>query len=99
MRDCVKIFQPRGETSKIQAAKRYDRPDTFALEKWSKIAKSEKRALSYGEEYLKTRWPNNTAKTTIWARSLFTEAEFEHEPASVINPGHVAASYYKKLAG
>lgn len=64
----------------------------------SKIAKVEKRALAYGEEYLKSRWPNNTAKTTIWARSLFTEAEFEHEPASVINPGHVAASYYKKLA-
>jgi chromosome partitioning protein len=64
----------------------------------SKIAKAEKRALSYGEEYLKSRWPDNTAKTTIWARSLFTEAEFEHEPASVINPGHTAAGYYKKLA-
>lgn len=64
----------------------------------SKIAKAEKRALAYGEEYLNARWPNNIAKTTVWARSLFTEAELEHEPASVINPGHVAATYYKKLA-
>jgi len=63
-----------------------------------RIAKAEKRALAYGEEYLKSRWPNNSAKTTVWQRSLFTEAEFEHEPASVINPGHVAAAYYKKLA-
>ncbi|TKF30374.1 ParA family protein, partial [Vibrio sp. F13] len=48
--------------------------------------------------YLAERWPNNTAKTTIWDRSLFTEAEMEHEPASVINRGHVAARYYKELA-
>ena len=27
------IFQARGELSKIQTAKRYDRPDTFALVK------------------------------------------------------------------
>ncbi|RBW47287.1 ParA family protein [Psychromonas sp. B3M02] len=64
----------------------------------SKIAKSEKRAIAYGEGYLKSRWVENTSKTTIWARSLFTEAEFEHEPASITNPGHVAASFYKKLA-
>ncbi len=64
----------------------------------SKISRTAKRALSYGTEYLTERWPNNTSKTVIWERSLFTEAEFEHEPASVIKAGHVAASYYKDLA-
>ncbi|GAL15144.1 hypothetical protein JCM19233_6162 [Vibrio astriarenae] len=64
----------------------------------SKIAKAEKKALTYGTEYLQERWPNNHSKTVIWARSLFTEAEYSHEPASVINAGHVAARYYKELA-
>ena len=58
----------------------------------------EKRAVEYGQEYLKTRWPDNIAKTTIRQSTLFTEAELEHEPASVINPGHVAAGFYKKFA-
>jgi chromosome partitioning protein len=64
----------------------------------SKIAKAEKKALAYGTEYLQERWPNNHSKTVIWARSLFTEAEYSHEPASVISAGHVAARYYKELA-
>ena len=64
----------------------------------SKINKVAKKALDYGSGYLAERWPNNIAKTTIWDRSLFTEAEMEHEPASVINRGHVAARYYKELA-
>ncbi len=58
----------------------------------------EKRAVEYGKEYLKSRWPNNIAKTTIRQSTLFTEAELEHEPASVINPGHIAAGFYKKFA-
>ncbi|WP_206208453.1 AAA family ATPase [Vibrio sp. H11] len=64
----------------------------------SKISKTAKKALDYGCSYLANRWPNNTANTTIWDRSLFTEAEMEHEPASVVNRGHVAAVYYKDLA-
>lgn len=64
----------------------------------SKISKTAKKALEYGEEYLSERWPENKSKTIIWDRSLFTDAEFEHEPASVTNRGHVAARYYKELA-
>lgn len=64
----------------------------------SKIAKTEKKALTYGTEYIQERWPDNHSKTTIWARSLFTEAEYNHEPASVLNAGHAAARYYKELA-
>lgn len=64
----------------------------------SKISKTAKKALAYGQEYLNSRWPENTSKTIIWDRSLFTEAEYEHEPVSVINKGHVAARYYKELA-
>ena len=64
----------------------------------SKISKIAKKSLAYGEEYLSSRWPNNTTKTTIWERSLFSDAEIEHEPASVINKGHAAAIFYKNLA-
>lgn len=64
----------------------------------SKISKAAKRSIAYGTEYLSERFPNNTAKTTIWDRTLFTDAEFEHEPASVVSSGHVAAVFYKKLA-
>ncbi|MCD9496863.1 MULTISPECIES: ParA family protein [Photobacterium] len=64
----------------------------------SKISKIAKKALDYGKGYLQGRWPKNTAKTTIWDRSLFTEAEMLHEPASVVKSGHVAARYYKELA-
>ena len=64
----------------------------------SKVSKAAKKSLDYGVEYLSGRWPDNTSKTTIYDRSLFTEAEMEHEPASVINRGHVAARYYKDLA-
>lgn len=64
----------------------------------SKISKTARKALDYGTDYLAERWPNNIASTTIWDRSLFTEAEMEHEPASVVNRGHVAARYYKELA-
>ncbi|EDQ00903.1 Chromosome partitioning ParA family protein [Shewanella benthica KT99] len=64
----------------------------------SKISRTARRALSYGKEYLAGRWPNNTSKTVIWERSLFTEAEFEHEPVSALKAGHVASSYYKDLA-
>ncbi len=64
----------------------------------SKISKTVKKALDYGTNYLTSRWPDNTAKVTIWDRSLFTEAEMEHEPVSVVNRGHVAARYYKDLA-
>ncbi|NOH36535.1 ParA family protein [Vibrio chagasii] len=64
----------------------------------SKVSKTAKKALDYGTGYLRERWPENTAKTTIWERSLFTEAEMEHEPASIVNRGHVAALYYKELA-
>lgn len=64
----------------------------------SKISKTAKKARAYGEEYLATRWPNNTAKTTIWERAIFSDAEMEHEPVSVVNKGHVAARFYKDLA-
>ncbi len=64
----------------------------------SRIQKSAKRAFTYGSEYLKERWPEQTTKTIVWERSLFVEAEFEHKPASVTNKSHVAARYYKDLA-
>lgn len=64
----------------------------------SKISRVAKKSISYGKEYLSERWPDNTAKTIIWERSLFTEAEFEHEPVSALKKGHVAASYYRDLA-
>jgi chromosome partitioning protein len=64
----------------------------------ARIHKSAKRAFTYGTEYLKERWPEQTTKTIIWERSLFVEAEFEHNPASVTNKAHVGARYYKDLA-
>lgn len=82
----------------IQDVKFIDEEDIKFMVVPSKISKTARKALEYGTSYLKERWPNNTAKTTIWDRSLFTEAEMEHEPASIINKGHVAARYYKELA-
>lgn len=82
----------------IQDVKFVDEDEIKFLVVPSKISKTAKKALDYGTSYLNERWPSNTAKTTIWDRSLFTEAEMEHEPASVINKGHVAARYYKELA-
>jgi len=64
----------------------------------ARIQKSAKRAFTYGTEYLKERWPEQTTNTVIWERSLFVEAEFEHNPASITNKAHVAARYYKDLA-
>lgn len=64
----------------------------------SKIDKRATKSIDYGTSYLQSRWPDNTAKTTIWERSVFSEAEMQHEPVSVINRGHVAARYYKELA-
>lgn len=82
----------------IQDVTFIDEDDIKFLVVPSKIDKRAKKAFDYGVEYLTARWPNNTAKTTIWDRSLFSEAEFEHSPASALNPGHVAAVYYKDLA-
>lgn len=64
----------------------------------SKINKVAKKSLEYGRSYLQERWPLNTAKTTIYERSLFVEAELEHLPASILNKGHSASRYYKDLA-
>lgn len=63
-----------------------------------RIDKRAKKSLEYGEQYLSVRWPNNVSKTTIWDKTLFTAAEMDHEPASVVNAGHVAAMYYRDLA-
>lgn len=82
----------------IQDVKFCDEEDIKFLVVPSKIQKTARKALDYGRSYLAQRWPNNTANTTIWERSLFTEAEMEHEPASVVNRGHAAAVYYKELA-
>lgn len=82
----------------IQDVKFIEEDEISFLVVASKINKTAKKSLAYGQEYLASRWPNNTAKTIIWDRSLFAESEYEHEPASVINRGHVAARYYKELA-
>jgi len=63
-----------------------------------KIAKAAKKSLAYGTEYLAGRFPNNTAKTTIWYREVFGDAELDHEPVSVFSKGHQAAMFYKNLA-
>lgn len=82
----------------IQDVKFIEEEDIKFMVVPSKISKIAKKSLDYGHSYLSARWPNNTASTIIWDRSLFSEAEMEHEPASVINKGHVAARYYKALA-
>lgn len=64
----------------------------------SKIDKRAKKSLTYGIEYCEERFPDNTAKTTIWQRSDFTDAEFRSLPCSVANPASEAAMYYKNLA-
>ena len=48
------IFQSGGRVPKIQAAKRYDRPDTFALEKLRKTSREE----IYGQKTLETTADN-----------------------------------------
>ncbi len=82
----------------IQDVKFCDEEDIKFIVVPSKISKTAKKALDYGQSYLQSRWPDNTAKTTIWDRSAFTDAEMQHEPVSVVNRGHVAARYYKELA-
>ena len=82
----------------IQDTRFIDEDDIKFLVVPSNIDKRARKSLEYGNEYLSERWPNNTAKTTIWKRELFTEAEMEHLPASVLKPGHDAALYYRDLA-
>lgn len=82
----------------IQDVKFIDEDDIKFLIVPSKVNKTATRSLNYGQEYLSERWPNNTAKTTIWDRAAFSEAELEHEPISVIRPKHEAATFYKNLA-
>ena len=82
----------------IQDVKFIDEDDIKFMVVPSKISKTAKKTLSFGTSYLSERWPEQISKTTIWDRTLFTEAEMEHEPASTINKGHVAAMYYKNLA-
>ncbi|MBV7264345.1 AAA family ATPase [Photobacterium sp. WH24] len=64
-----------------------------------KVDRRERKSFEYGKAYLSERWPDNHVKTTIYARTLFGDAEQEHVPASVLNAGHEAARYYKSLAG
>lgn len=63
-----------------------------------KVAKAKKKESQFGEEYLQARWPNNTAKTIIFDRAIFTEAELDYEPLSAYQKGHAAAMYYKNFA-
>ncbi|RJG38989.1 ParA family protein [Motilimonas pumila] len=64
----------------------------------TKIDKRAKRSLEFGESFLATAWPNHIADSVIYDRAVFSDSESEHEPISVISPGHVAANYYKKFA-
>lgn len=82
----------------IADVKFIDEEDIKFLVVPSKINKSAKNALEFGSEYLATRWPNNTAKTTVYDRVAFAEAEAEHKPMSVLSKSHVASMYYKDLA-
>lgn len=62
------------------------------------VDRRERKALEFGKAYLAERWPENHAKTIIYHRSVFGDAEQEHVPVSVLNAGHEAARYYKSLA-
>lgn len=61
----------------------------------SKIDKRKKRSFDFGMEYLNSRWPDRLAKTIIYDRAAFIEAELEHQPVSYYSTGNVAAVYYK----
>ncbi|NQY65398.1 MAG: ParA family protein [Alteromonadaceae bacterium] len=63
-----------------------------------RIDKRQKKSFEYGEQYLSERWPNNKSKTIIWERTLFSAAEMQHKPVSIVHSGHTAAIYYQELA-
>ncbi|MBO1273582.1 ParA family protein [Shewanella sp. 4t3-1-2LB] len=62
------------------------------------LKRASKRELEYGNSRIQAQWPNSVAKTVIWDRSVFGEAELSRMPVSLFAPGHPAAAYYKDFA-
>lgn len=64
----------------------------------TKVNKSAKRSIAFGETYLAENWPSNTTKTVVYERAIFSEAEAAHEPLGAFKSGDTAAMFYKSLA-
>jgi chromosome partitioning protein len=62
------------------------------------LRRTAKRELAYGDSRIGTVWSDRIAKTIIWDKVIFGDAELAKLPVSKYSSNHEGAAYYRDFA-